>query len=144
MSFGGIKRTKHDKVFSDLVRMRVNYTCEFCGKAYPESNTRMGLHCSHYYGRRHRGTRWHPDNGFCLCAGCHQALGENPEAHTKFVESELGEARLQIIREFAHSAVKLKPEDLDGLYNHMMQEFKKMSARRAAGETGRIEFEGYL
>ena len=86
----GIKRDKYDATFSDLIRIRNNWTCEMCDKEYPDSSTRGGLHCSHYYGRRHQATRYHPDNGFCLCFGCHNKVGEDPKLHTDWVLHRLG------------------------------------------------------
>lgn len=143
MSMGGIKRDKRDAVFSDLVRMRVEYCCEVCGKHYPEG-TRQGIHCSHLFGRRYRGTRWHPDNAFSMCMSCHQTLGENPVEFHMWARQKLGDGLIDILREKAHAVTKLKPSDLEELYKHLKGEHKKMLAARNAGQTGRLEFEGWL
>ena len=55
---GGIKRDKTDQLFSFLVRMRVNYTCQYCGRNFLHDTGKA--HCSHIYGRRSKGVRWHP------------------------------------------------------------------------------------
>ena len=104
----GIKRDKHDAVFSDLVRCRNNYTCEMCDKEYPDSSTRGGLHCSHYFGRRHQSTRYHPDNGFCLCFGCHRKVEEDPKFHTEWVISRLGSGCYELLCERKNQIKNIK------------------------------------
>lgn len=140
MSFGGIKRTKHDAVFSDLVRMRVDYTCEMCGKYYPPGS-RQGIQCAHLFGRRYRGTRWHPDNAFCLCTFCHQNTGDNPVFFHGWAELQLGRGRIDMLMEKSQAVTKYSKFDLEDLYKHMKAQFKKMEMARKSGEVGRLEFE---
>lgn len=73
-----MKRNKLDILFSTLVRKKANYTCERCHKYYPEGY-RRGLDCSHYMGRMNKSTRYDPDNGDCLCRGCHAFFEERKQ-----------------------------------------------------------------
>lgn len=143
MSFGGVKRDKHDIIFSDLVRMRVNWSCEVCGKFFPEG-TRQGLHCSHLFGRRYRGTRWCPDNAFSMCFRCHQTLGENPVDFHIWARQRLGDGLIDILREKSQRVTKLKKNDLEAMHKHYKDEFKRIEILRKLGETGRLEFAGFL
>lgn len=135
-----IKRDKRDEVFSMLVRERAGWTCEACGKYYPEGQ-RQGLHCSHIFSRRHRATRWSPDNAAAHCFSCHQRLGGDPVEFARWAETYLGEGRLRLLREKAHSICKLTKADLEDIYKHLKAEHKRISGLRSNGVAGRIEFD---
>ena len=141
-----IKRTALDSVFSQCVRERVDWTCERCGKYYPEGS-RGGLDCSHLMGRRHVRTRHHPDNCFAHCRGCHQHLGSNPVEFTRWAEERLGIGLIEILREMAFQPLKLSKVDRKArekeMLTHYRNELKKLRDRRADGVQGRLEFTGY-
>lgn len=140
---GLIKTDKIDKVFSLLVRERPGWVCECCGKYYPEGQ-RQGLHCSHIFSRRHKATRWDPSNAAAHCFSCHQRLGGDPVEFHYWAQSHLGSGPLEIVREKAHSIVRLRKHDLEDIYRHLKSEYDRMMKLRANGETGRIEFEAPL
>ena len=134
-----MKRTKLDKVFSDLVRERAEFTCERCGKYYPVGH-RQGLDCSHFYGRRHRSTRWHPDNAFAHCRGCHQYLASNPAIFDKFARDSLGDTRYDWLMERHNQTVKYTKADLEDIYQHLKAQLTYLQRRRSQGERGYIDF----
>lgn len=138
-----MKRDKIDDTFSKLVRERAEWTCECCGKEYPEGQ-RQGLHCSHFYSRRHKATRWSPMNAAAHCFSCHQKLGGNPVEFSAWIEKHIGSGALEILRERAHSICKLTKADKEDIYKHLKSEYKRMMALRADGVVGRIEFEDPL
>ena len=105
-----IKRTKWDAVFSDLIRYRDCWTCQKCGKKYPEKS--QGLHCSHFFGRRTWATRLEEANAMALCYSCHINVGSNPIDHT-----ELWEFKFQIddrthIKDLYYRKTFLKKRDI--------------------------------
>lgn len=136
-----IKRTSADAAFSDCVRARVNYRCELCGKDYT-ANT-QGLHCSHYYGRRHKRTRWEPLNASALCYGCHQKMGENPYEHTKFFQARLGSV-FEVLDELHRQVLRKNEYTEKDIARHFREQLQKMQALRAEGVTGRLHLEGYF
>lgn len=138
-----IKRDVCDDLFSKLVRERSGWCCDACGKFYPAGN-RMGLHCSHYFGRRYKGTRWHPDNAWSHCYGCHSKFEGDPYMFTRWVTERLGEGRVEILREKAYAVKKLSASDKKEMAAHFRQELKRLEALRKQGATGRLEFEGWL
>lgn len=138
-----IKRDMCDDLFSKLVRERADWTCECCGKYFPEGESRQGLHCSHFYSRRHKATRWHPDNAFAHCFHCHQSLGEDPHEFSVWATLKLGSGLVSLIREKALSVFRMKKHDKEDLKKHLKEQWKIMQAKRKAGETGRIEFESW-
>lgn len=138
-----MKIASSDRWFSKCVRERSNWTCEHCGKAYPQNS--QGLHCSHYFGRRNKSLRWDPDNAFAHCFGCHQKLGSNPHDFQRWAEERLGSGTVEILNEkrndlnLAKSLHKAEKE----IAAHYKLEYETMLSRRAAGESGRLEFTGY-
>ena len=139
----GIKRDKYDVIFSDLVRIRANWTCEMCSKEYPDPSTRGGLHCSHFYGRRHQATRYHPDNAFSLCFGCHRKVEEDPPLHKEWAQNQLGEGRYNLLAERKNSIKKWLKGEKDDMQKFYKEQFKKIKECRDNGECGRIEFIGW-
>lgn len=105
-----MKRDPADIAFSKLVRLRAHYRCECCGKQYGPSNT--GLHCSHFYGRRSRATRWHALNAAAHCYGCHQRLGSNPVVFAEWIDGHIGSEANADLRLLHSLPVKLSKKDL--------------------------------
>lgn len=135
-----VKLDKRDRLFSKLIRERVNWTCQRCGRYHPEGQ-RQSLHCSHIFSRRKRSVRWHPDNAVAHCFACHQYLGENPIEFAAWAEGILGEHRMALLRSLAGQMQKWTKPQLEDLYQDMKAAHEDMVARRNSGETGRLEFE---
>lgn len=110
-----LKRDKLDKVISDIVRQRENWTCERCGKYFPEGH-RQGLHASHLYSRRHASTRHHTRSIFAHCFACHQYLGGNPVEFTAWARDALGDAAFEELRERHHKTVKRTKAEKEEMY----------------------------
>ena len=137
----GVKIKPADTAFSKCVRERSDWTCECCGKKYEENS--QGLHCSHFYSRRHRTIRWCADNAASHCFGCHQRLGGNPLEFSKWIEEHLGEAGVEILTEKRNSLVKVSKQEEKEIAKHYREQLKKMKEERANGKTGRVEFESW-
>jgi len=88
-----IKISVIDKLFSQYVRMRDKWTCQRCQREYGPGE--LGLHCSHFHGRRKQSVRFEPDNAAALCFGCHQHMHESPYDHVVFMRKRLGIRRYQ-------------------------------------------------
>lgn len=131
-----------DEWFAKCVKERAEWTCERCGKYYPEGH-RRGLDCSHYFGRRSRSTRWHPDNAFAHCRGCHQYLGSNPLYFTQWVRDQLGDERHDWLMRRHHKPQKYTKADLREIARHYRTEHKRMYDERMNGVTGYLEFVSY-
>ena len=140
---GAIKRTKYDAIFSNLVRERVDFTCERCGHYEPPGSGRQAMHCSHFISRGNHAVRYDPLNALCICASCHKYLGENPYEHTKLALSVLGGAAMELLQEKSRRIMRRRKADLEDMYIHYKGELAKMKERRASGESGRLEFVGY-
>ena len=93
-----MKRDAADTAFSNFIRERDNFTCQKCHKTYPEGR-RQGLHCSHFYSRRHQSTRYYSRNACAHCFSCHQSLGGNPVEFAEWIDTYLGSEAAQELRE---------------------------------------------
>lgn len=58
------EKKKLDNEWATQVKENAEYKCEYCKK---ETN----LHSHHIFSRSKKSTRHLPENGICLCAGCH-------------------------------------------------------------------------
>ena len=134
-----IKRTPLDAVFSDLVRERADWTCEVCGKEFPDRKG-SGIHASHYWGRAGKSTRWHGDNVFAHCFGCHQKLGSRPHEFTAWVFKQLGETRYDWLTTRAHTPKKYSKKDRKEMQTHFEAQLEDIRQRRREGQIGIIEF----
>ena len=135
----GIKRTPLDAVFSDLVRERADWTCQCCGKHYPDRKG-SGLHASHYFGRRGKSTRWFGDNVYAHCFGCHQKLGSSPHEFRSFVFEQLGEDRYDALVLRANKPRKYSKAEQKEMQAHFKAQLEHLRKRRREGEIGVIEF----
>ena len=138
-------RTKHDDIFSKIIRERADWTCEKCGRDYHAN--RAGLHCSHVYGRRRMSVRYDIDNAMAHCVYCHKILGENPIEFTKLYMEKYGQGRLDLLTEKANSTRKWSPPskktgykgEKEEMYKHYKGELNRLLALRAEGVKGWIE-----
>ena len=113
-----IKLLPLDIVFSKLVRMRVDYTCEYCGK---KSVNKQGLHCSHFIGRRYRNTRWLEGNCACLCFSCHNLMHDFPAIHKSFFLQRIGSEGVERLENLARSGNK---PDLEAIKNALTEKLR--------------------
>jgi len=134
-----LKRTKLDIVFSNLIRERSEWHCERCKKYYPVGH-RQGLDCSHFFGRRHRSTRWFPNGAAAHCRGCHQHLGSNPIEFSAWIRTQLGDTAFDELQLRHNRVAKYTRPDLEEMYQHYKAQLKYMERRRKQGETGWLEF----
>ena len=134
------RRNKLDIAFSQLIRERAGWTCESCGKYHPEG-ARRSLHCSHFFSRRNRSTRWDSQNAAAHCFACHQYLGENPLLFTDWVKAHLGQTGYELLRLRAGKPRKFSKPELEDMHQEMKAQLAHMEALRSSGEAGRIEFD---
>lgn len=91
---------KLDAVFSKFIRLRDKLTCQRCHKPYDKLSP--SIQCSHFWGRRHRATRWHEANCVALCGGCHLHLTANPAIHREWYLARIGQPAYDAL-EYIHS-----------------------------------------
>lgn len=119
-----IRRDSLDKLFSDYVRARDNYTCQRCGKYY-EPPTRA-IHCAHIFSRRHKGTRCDPLNAVSLCHGCHVFFTGYPLYFQTWVSERLGKQQYTLLMHRARKPTKFTKFDLEQIRNGLKEEFAKL------------------
>ncbi len=120
-----IRITKHDTVFSKIIRLRARWNCERCGRYFPLGH---GLQASHFFSRRHQSTRYDPDNAAAHCFTCHMYLGENPIHFTAWIKKHLGDDRYESLRLRHMLTVKRTKAELEELYQHLKEQLKALEA----------------
>lgn len=115
-----IKRDAADKWFSDVVRKKAGHVCESCGKVEGR------MECAHIYGRSAKSVRWSLDNAVCLCHYCHMQFTANPLEFTAWLQEELGEGHMDMLREKWQVLLKTNKELRKEIAKHYREEFKKM------------------
>jgi hypothetical protein len=131
---------KLDRVFSQLVRERSDWTCERCGAEFPERKG-SGLHASHFWGRSRRSTRWYGWNVFAHCCGCHRYLSRHPVEFNAWVQEQMHDDRFNDLTLRANSVHKYTKSDKEEMLVHLKAQLDYIRRRRAEkGETGYIDF----
>ncbi len=118
-----------DQLFSQVIRTRDNWTCQRCGRYFPEGS-RQGLDCSHFFGRANRGTRWDEENACAHCRGCHAYFTANPILFTEWVQSRLGPERYQLLSVRAHGVTKYTAWDLSVLKANLRARLAELEGQK--------------
>ena len=147
-----IKRADPDIWFSLCVRERADWTCQACGKKYEPwigvngYPANSALHCSHYVGRATYAVRFDPYNADAHCYGCHTKFEGNPHNFMEWKYAQLGGTVYEILIEKSNSIElgKQARREKQEIAEHYKAQYQIMQAKRASGEIGRINFQGYL
>lgn len=128
---GCMKIPPEDKWFSLCVRTRSNWTCDACEKQY-EPNS-QGLHCSHYFSRAAKSTRWLAGDGapvenvFAHCFGCHQKLGGNPHDFHLWMRDRIGSEDYDMLVSIHRTPMKTTKRDRKEISDHYREQYNGMS-----------------
>lgn len=112
-----IRISKEDRVFSLIIRYRDDWTCQVCKRQFEVGSGKLS--CSHFFGRRNKGTRWDEMNACAKCFTCHQYMGENPVHFSDWIKARLGEQKYLDLMRRAHSVTKFTTADMAFLYADM-------------------------
>ncbi len=99
-----------DSMFSRLIRERAGWRCEKCNR--PLEMAKDLLHCSHFWSRVNKSTRFDPDNCAALCWLCHHDLDGHPNEHRAWKRFKLGDKRFEALALRARKIVKVSIEDI--------------------------------
>lgn len=110
---------KIDKLVSLIVRERAGWKCERCGTQYTPPT--KALHCSHYFSRRHIGTRFVTLNLCALCYGCHKRWeGMKQDEYKEFMIERIGEDALKMLEDVKNTTFKVTDEDLEIIHTNLL------------------------
>lgn len=115
---------KLDIAWALLVKHRAGFRCEVCKK-------RNNLNSHHIYSRSKKSTRWHVQNGICLCVGCHVfsstfSAHKTPLEFTYWLEDYKGKDYIQRLQLRANSISKLGKFEKGILLQELNKEIKKL------------------
>jgi hypothetical protein len=97
-----------DRKFSILIREAAGWQCARCGKYFAEDSRDL-LHCSHFFSRRHKATRFDPENCDALCFECHDRFGCHPMEYEQWKIERMGEEQFAALSERARGIAHLDP-----------------------------------
>jgi len=120
-----LKRDVADIAFSNFIRERDDWTCQRCRKIYPEGR-RQGLHCSHFFSRRHEATRFYAKNAAAHCFSCHQYLGGNPIEFSEWIKTHLGDETFEKLRAKKETIKKKKENPRKEIAKHWREQLKEL------------------
>ena len=124
-----MKRDTADTAFSNFIREKNNWTCQKCKKYYPEGH-RQGLHCSHFFSRRHQSTRYYSKNATAHCFSCHQHLGGNPIEFSEWIRQHLGDADYEALIVRKNTICKRTKKEKKEIGKHWQSQLSYMIKRR--------------
>jgi len=133
------RRTTLDRLFSQVVRERADWTCESCGTQFEVRAP--NLHCSHFRSRRYNGTRWHPINAAAHCATCHRFFSDHPHIFGAWIKDHLGEDGLEALIQLSNRVTKFTDEDRRAIRDALKKILSFLKDKRSDGVRGRIEID---
>jgi len=146
-----LKTTPADAWFSKCVRMRANWTCEYCGVNLEYD--RGSIDCSHFIGRSYKTVRYNPKNALAHCKdninGCHSRLGGgrysggDPAEFVAHYDQIFGELDREIIRIMSKYPFMNHDQYVHSIADHYRKIYKDMEITRKGGFDGRIEFKNF-
>lgn len=94
-----------DAIFSKQVRDRDKWRCARCRRSFAHSPCR--LHCSHFWGRSTKSTRFDGDNCDAVCEKCHPIWESDKHGDYKIWKvAQLGKAGYETLERKARSIIK--------------------------------------
>lgn len=142
-----LKRTQADKYFSDCVRLRSNWHCEYCGQSM--EHNKQNLECSHFISRGYNIIRYNPFNAFAHCHQCHEKLGGgrwgggNVAEFADHYDQVFSQGMREYLRLLSKHPFPKHQHYVKEISDHYRKQKKIMIEKRAAGETDRLPFEAY-
>ena len=111
-SFRKVKIRANDRVFSNYIRTRDHWRCQYRFKCFgveDYTQNKSSLHCSHFQKRRKESVRYDDENCDAACAKCHYFVENDPNGQKtleKWKEKQLGSRRYKALLIRANSTCK--------------------------------------
>jgi len=124
-----MKLKPSDTWFSKCVRHSKNWTCEKCGKFYPDAmatGKAQGLDCSHIFGRSYSSTRYWKQNAQALCAACHRWYHSEPTESGEWIKKTIGMKEYKELVVKKNTIIKVTKKDEKEISKHYRQEYRRM------------------
>lgn len=135
-----VKEKHVDEIFSHYIRERDGYRCQIqLPTTYDEKGEVMSMckvfiapptkdiHCSHFFSRIHRGTRFDPDNCDAFCSRCHMLVEEDKNGYYyDWKLKQLGRLRFEELKANHNGQNQFKHDyrDLRERFERMRSELK--------------------
>lgn len=119
-----------DTLWSEAVKLRAKYRCEYCGAAGIKAGGNTWLNSCHIVGRRFRGLRWDIENGMSLCYVHHHAYDSHLPQHEDIRKEVIGEDRIKRLLEKKHPIAKYQDyEEIEKILRRKIGYFKRQAKK---------------
>ena len=122
MSIFTVKLRTTDRLWTQYMRTKQDYTCQFCGRPYPVDNCR-NLGVMHFHGRGHENVRFDEENTLCGCSiPCHRYLDTHKTEFQEFMRKRLGQKAYDLLELRSH-IYKKRDDRADAIIiKHLLKE----------------------
>jgi hypothetical protein len=122
-----IRTTALDRLFSQYIRARAGYRCEYSG----EQGELMD--CAHVLSRRFVHTRWDPRNAVCLTRRWHMYFTERPHEWADWTRRYLGADTVQALQELAACNDTLTDADRIAIGEDLIRRIQELGEKPVCG-----------
>lgn len=116
-----------DRLFSQYVRARAGYRCEYSGEVGEL------MDCAHVLSRRFVHTRWDPLNAVCLTRRWHMYFTERPHEWTDWTRRKLGSDTVKALQERAACNDTLTDTDRIAIGEDLIQRIRELGETPVCG-----------
>lgn len=124
-----------DRAFSDAIRTRDNYQCQFCHA--------VGTDCAHIVGRREKITRWDADNALTLCRTHHRYFTDHPAEFEAWIIERIGHEDYGYLQARRHRVLKVNAARLKEIGAHYRAEARRMKKNGTRDLEPWVPYEAY-
>lgn len=129
-----------DKAFSDAIRRRDNFQCQYCGRIGKDT---AYIDCAHIVGRRDKALRWDADNAITLCREHHRYFTDHPAEFRCVVRNWKGQDYLDELDRRRRMVLKVNAARLKEIAKHYRDEAKRMANEKTHDLKPWVPFELY-
>jgi hypothetical protein len=122
-----IRTSALDRLFSQYIRARVGFRCEYSGE------TDGTMDCAHVLSRRHVPTRWDAQNAVCLTRRWHMHFTERPFDWVDWCRRQLGSDTIEALRERARCTDKLTDADRIAIGEDLIRRIRGLGLEPVCG-----------
>lgn len=120
-------KNRLDRVFSDYIRLRDNYTCIVCGLKMQKGDRKC--HNGHYMTRALSGLRWDEKNCNCQCSTCNTEHEYDHEPYRQKIIERYGKDIINILRSKKHNP-GFKKSELTVMIEFYKKKIKELKNER--------------
>ena len=125
MSLFQLKKDSTDRLYSEFIKTRDEYTCQLCDQYFPEGQ-RQYLDTAHCFSRACKQLRWEPLNSVAMCRDCHRQMDSNDFQKKEFFRDRIGDKAFALLSDKFHNPGRFPKPDPKEIRKWLRAGIKKM------------------